>query len=129
MVLSPGTALSGRYLEEDENNFLCAVVLENQKCGVAVLDHSTGEFQTCSRNQSDLLSLIKQFNVSEIIISEDQEIDLRSILHGEMIFTTKIPDWCRTFEAAYETLTSFFNVSTLKGYGIENDQLALVRLV
>ena len=72
-VLSPGTAMSDNYLKQNENNYFCAVVLENNICGVAVLDHSTGEFQTCSRKQSELLSLIKQFHVSEIIIPEDQE--------------------------------------------------------
>jgi len=124
-VISPGTAISGRYLEQNENNYLCAVVLENHKCGMAILDHSTGEFQTCSRNKSELLSLIKQFNVSEVIISEDQDKDFRVLLKGEVIFTTQIPDWCKTFDAAYETLTSFFDVSTLKGYGIEEDKLAV----
>ena len=92
---------------------------------MAVLDHSTGEFQACSRNQSELLSLIKQFHVSEVIIPEDQEKALRVLLQGEVIFTTKIPDWCKAFDAAYETLTSFFNVTSLKGYGLDKDKLAV----
>ena len=124
-VISPGTAMSDRYLEQNENNYLCSVVLENHKCGIAVLDHSTGEFQTCSRNQSELLNLIKQFNVSEVIIPEGQEKDLLVLLQGEVMFTTQIPDWCKTFDTAYETLTSFFDVSTLKGYGVEEDKLAV----
>ena len=124
-VMSPGTAMSDRYLKQNENNYFCAVVLENHKCGVAVLDHSTGEFQACSRNQSELLSLIKQFHVSEVIIPEDQEKALRVLLQGEVIFTTKIPDWCKAFDVAYETLTSFFNVISLKGYGFDKDKLAV----
>ena len=74
-VLSPGTALTDKYLDQKENNYLCAVTLEKGKCGIAILDYSTGEFYTCSRDHEDLLTLLKQFNVSEVIISEDQEDD------------------------------------------------------
>ena len=124
-VLSPGTALSNRYLDEKENNYLCAIVLENRKCGIAVLDHSTGEFHTCIRDQSELLKIIQQFHVNEVIIPEDQEKDLRMLFHGDDIFTTKIPDWCCNYDTACESLTNFFKVSTLKGFGLDNQSLAV----
>ena len=124
-VLSPGTALSDKFLDQKENNYLCAVVFEKRKCGIAILDHSTGEFYTCSRNHEDLRSMLKQFHVSEVIISEDQEDDLRTLTRGEEIFTTTIPDWCISFDTAYESLTDYFNVSSLKGFGIEDDTLAI----
>ncbi|SVD88288.1 uncharacterized protein METZ01_LOCUS441142, partial [marine metagenome] len=124
-VISPGTALSDRYLDQKENNYLCAVVLEKRKCGIAILDHSTGEFHACSRDHLDLFTIIKQFHVSEMIITEGQENNLRLLLQEEDIFTTKIPEWCRSYDTAYETLASFFNVSSLKGFGIEDDQLAV----
>ncbi len=112
-------------MDQKENNFLCSVVFDKRKCGIAILDHSTGEFYTCSRNHEDLLSLIKQFHVSEIIISEDQVDDFRLITKGEEIFTTTIPDWCRSLDTAYESLTEFYNVSSLKGFGIEDNPLAI----
>ena len=108
-VLSPGTALSERYLVQNENNFLCAIVLEKHKCGIALLDYSTGEFQTCSRKKSELSKILNQFHVSEIIICEDQEEDLNLIINNESLFKTKIPEWCQSHTSAYETITSFFN--------------------
>ncbi|SVC19545.1 uncharacterized protein METZ01_LOCUS272399, partial [marine metagenome] len=125
-VLSPGTALTDKYLDQTENNYLCAVVLENRKCGIALLDYSTGEFHTCTRPHENLMTLLKQFQVSEVIISENQEADLKNLIRGENIFTTVIPDWCRGHDTAYNSLTSLFNVSSLKGFGIENDPLAVV---
>ena len=124
-VLSPGTALSDKYLDQKENNYLCAVTFEKRKCGIAILDNSTGEFYTCSRNHEELLSILKQFHVSEVIISDDQEGDLNIILKGEEIFTTTIPDWCRNSETAYESLAEFYNVSSLKGFGVEDNPLAI----
>ena len=124
-VLSPGTAITDKYLDQKENNYLCAVTLEQKKCGIAILDYSTGEFYTCSRGHEDLITLLKQFHVSEVIIPEDQDEDLHTLIRGEDIFTTTIPDWCRSFDTAYDSLTSFFNVSSLKGFGIDNDRLAV----
>ena len=124
-VLSPGTALSDKYLDQKENNYLCAVTFEKRQCGISILDNSTGEFYSCSRNHEELLSILKQFHVSEVIISDDQEDDLRLITRGEEIFTTTIPDWCRSRETAYESLTDFYNVSSLKGFGIEDNPLAI----
>jgi DNA mismatch repair protein MutS len=90
-VLSPGTALSDKYLDQKENNYLCAVTLDKRKCGIAILDHSTGEFSTCSRDHEDLLSLLKQFHVSEVIIPEEQENNFRILTKGEEIFISTIP--------------------------------------
>ena len=60
-VLSPGAALSTKYLNQNENNYLCSVIFHNDLCGIAILDYSTGEFQTCSRSKLELLTLIKKF--------------------------------------------------------------------
>ena len=62
-VLSPGTALSDKYLDQNENNYLCAVTFEKRKCGIAILDSSTGEFYSCTRNHKELLSILKQYHV------------------------------------------------------------------
>ena len=124
-VLSPGTAISERYLTQNENNYLCSVVLDRHACGIALLDNSTGEFYTCSRNQFELSTILEQFNVSEVIICEDQESDLHALINDELIFISKIPDWCRSYNSAHESLTSFFNVSSLKGFGVAEDKLAI----
>ena len=124
-VLSPGTAISDRYLDKNENNFLCSIVLDKENCGFSVLDHSTGEFQTCLRKKSELLTLLKKFSVTEVIIPEDQENELRTILDDTNIFISLIPDWCRNYTTAHDTITSFFNVSSVKGFGIAENPLAI----
>ncbi len=124
-VLSPGTALTDRYLDEKENNYLCAVVLHKNQCGIAILDNSTGEFQTCEKPITKLTAFLQQFKVTEIIIAEDQEADLQILLKGARIFTTKIPDWCRNYDTALESLTSHFKVKSLKGFGIDKMSLAV----
>ena len=83
-VLSPGTALSERFLVQNENNYLCAIVLNDLQCGIALLDCSTGELLTCSRNKMELNKILKQFNVSEVIIPEDQEEDFNLLINDKL---------------------------------------------
>ena len=45
-VLSPGVALSDRYLDQNENNYLCAVILDKFTCGIALLDYSMQQFRS-----------------------------------------------------------------------------------
>ncbi|MDP6852589.1 MAG: DNA mismatch repair protein MutS [Candidatus Marinimicrobia bacterium] len=124
-VLSPGTAITDRYLDEKENNYLCAVVLQKNHCGIAILDNSTGEFKACEKPISKLSTFLSQFNVTEIIIAEDQEADLHIILKEDSVFTTKIPDWCRNYDTALDSLTDHFKVNSLKGFGIDTLSLAV----
>ena len=66
------------------------------------------------------------FNVSEIIIPENQIDDLKTIIKNERIFITGIPEWCNSYNTAFETITSFFNVTSLKGFGFEENSLAVI---
>ena len=43
-----------KVLVQNENNYLCAIVLDDLQCGIALLDCSTGELLTCSRNKMEL---------------------------------------------------------------------------
>jgi len=54
-VLTPGTVLEEGLLSSRRNNWLCAVVAEPSRWGLAVADVSTGEFRVTEREGSDLL--------------------------------------------------------------------------
>ena len=54
-VLTPGTVLEEGMLTARRNNWLCAVVSEQQRWGLAIADVSTGEFRVTEREGSDQL--------------------------------------------------------------------------
>ncbi len=118
-VLSPGTALTEKYLNGKENNYLASVFLNKNNVGISLLDNSTGEFLCGEWDESQLKNILKQFDVSEILISEKQAHLLKSRI-GETYFTSTIPDWVSEFKTSYEILTDHFKTTSLKGYGIEN---------
>ncbi|MBC8214569.1 MAG: DNA mismatch repair protein MutS [Candidatus Marinimicrobia bacterium] len=124
-VLSPGTALSEKYLDKRENNYLASIVFEKDKFGISLLDHSTGEFQTGESNTSHIVNMLKQFQVSEIIISESQKHLLQNIIGNNQFFITTCQDWTAEYSTTYEILTEHFATQNLKGFGLEDLNLAI----
>ena len=67
-VLTPGTVLEEGLLSARRNNWLCAVVCEQARWGLAVADVSTGEFRVTERDGSDLLHQeLLQVDAAEVL--------------------------------------------------------------
>ena len=45
-VISPGTTISEKFLDNNTNNYLCSVYYSGITIGISILDYSTGEFYT-----------------------------------------------------------------------------------
>ena len=43
-IVTPGISFGEGMLEQKENNFLCGITVEKDRCGAAFLDVSTGQF-------------------------------------------------------------------------------------
>ena len=67
-VLTPGTVIEEGLLAARRNNWLCAVVLEGARWGLAVADVSTGEFRVTERQDSGALHQeLLQLEAAEVI--------------------------------------------------------------
>jgi len=118
-VLSPGTALSEKYLDGRENNYLAAIVFQKEIVGISILDHSTGEFHCGEWPISGFENVIQQFHVKEILVSEGQEHLCKNRLKDKQIFLSTFPDWVVDRDTGYDILTDHFKTNSLKGFGIE----------
>jgi DNA mismatch repair protein MutS len=67
-VLTPGTVIEEGLLAARRNNWLCAVVVEGARWGLAVADVSTGEFRVTERQDSGALHQeLLQLEAAEVI--------------------------------------------------------------
>ncbi|MFN6132420.1 MAG: hypothetical protein ACK46L_05865, partial [Synechococcaceae cyanobacterium] len=67
-VLTPGTVIEEGMLAARRNNWLCAVVVEGARWGLAVADVSTGEFRVTERQDSGALHQeLLQLEAAEVI--------------------------------------------------------------
>ncbi len=72
-VITPGTVIEDSILQEKNNNFLCALYLEKNICGIAWADVSTGEFYLsaipCNGSFEAVTDKLFEISPNEILIN------------------------------------------------------------
>ncbi|MFA5218792.1 MAG: DNA mismatch repair protein MutS [Bacteroidales bacterium] len=124
-LITPGVSINDQILEHKENNFLAAVHIDRQVAGVAFLDISTGEFLTAEGSIDYIDKLLNSFAPKEVLFERGKEnLFLESF--GHKYYTYKADDWIFTLSAARERLYKQFETVTLKGFGIDHMDFALI---
>jgi DNA mismatch repair protein MutS len=124
-LVTPGVSYNDKVLNGSENNFLAAIHFEGNKAGVSFLDVSTGEFLVAEGNFEYVDKLIQGFQPKEILFQKGkQKIYLENF--SDKFYTYKLEDWVFTMDFAHENLQKHFEVSSLKGFGIDKMSLAII---
>ncbi len=122
-VITPGTVVEAELLPGDANNYLLAVVVEDDGVGIAYADVSTSEFAATQVNTAAALPVIRQelirLRPAEVILPESMDLEAEWSGHS-----TKLPDWRFELDRAGETLKDHFNTATLDGFGLGKKPLA-----
>lgn len=117
-LVTPGVVLSESVLTQKENNFLAGVAFAKDMVGVAFLDVSTGEFKLSQGSREYIHTLISSKEVKEIVVEKVYEKTARE-LFGDDYYISTLPDWAFVYDTALEKLKKQFDVSSLKGFGID----------
>jgi len=124
-LVTPGVTFNEQILQAKSNNFLAALHFEKDKSGVAFLDISTGEFLVAEEKNSYVKELINKFSPSEIIYQKKKKDKFEEFLDNNF-FSYPMDDWGFQYEDAYEKLTRHFQTLSLKGFGVENLNYAII---
>lgn len=125
-VITPGIAVDDKLLDYQTNNFLAAVYFgRKEDYGVAFLDISTGEFLVSEGDWSYIDKLLQSFNPSEVLFSKDKKKAFEAKF-GERFYVFTLDEWVFTQDYAREKLLSQFEVQSLKGFGVEDMELAQI---
>ncbi len=124
-LVTPGVATNDKLLENKTNNFLTALHLGDEQCGVAFLDISTGEFYTAQGTADYMDKLIQSFQPSEVVLSKSQNRRFKEQFDTK-VYTFLLDDWIFQEQYTYELLTTHFQTISLKGYGIEDMKAATI---
>ncbi|MFY0591761.1 DNA mismatch repair protein MutS [Roseivirga sp.] len=123
-LVTPGLSFNDNVLDQKRNNYLASLSFGKDEIGAAFLDLSTGEFLTAQGKPSYIDKLIQGLNPSEFIYSRTQREAFESHYNDDFN-TYQIDDWVYAFDYGYEKLTNHFSTSSLKGFGIEDMNLAI----
>ncbi|MEZ5043528.1 MAG: DNA mismatch repair protein MutS [Saprospiraceae bacterium] len=123
-VVTPGVAVDDKLLDHKTNNFLAALSFGKKgSIGLAFLDISTGEFLTCEGDLPYIDKLMQSFVPSEVLISKEKKKFFREHF-GERFNVFVLDEWIFTSDYGREKLLEHFGVQSLKGFGLEEMELA-----
>lgn len=124
-LVTPGLSFNDQVLDTKKNNYLASICFGKEKHGIAFLDLSTGEFMCAEGSTFYLEKLIQSFAPAEIIYSKASKKTAAEILKDDFI-TFLCEDWVYQYDFTYEKLKAHFGTTSLKGFGIEDQQAGIV---
>jgi DNA mismatch repair protein MutS len=124
-LVTPGVSYNDNVLERRRNNFLASLYVSKNSLGVALLDISTGEFYCAQGSENYILKLIQSLSPSEIIFSKGNREKVENNF-GDEYATFALDDWVYAIDFAREKLLQQFKTASLKGFGIDDLNEAIV---
>ncbi len=126
-IASPGATLSEKLLDSRTNNFLVAVFVDENICGMSVADVSTGTFYISEFESRQLKEQLIRFQPKEVLVASGQYEKLHAATKDTLsaIFT-KRDDWIFSHEYTYQLLLDHFNTHSLKGFGCEDMEAGVI---
>ncbi|MDE7396524.1 MAG: DNA mismatch repair protein MutS, partial [Muribaculum sp.] len=125
-LVTPGIVTSDNILCHNENNFLASLHKAGDSLyGLSLLDLSTGEFLTAEGTADYIDKLMANFGPKELIVKrgERQDVHLRFSVQCPVF---EMEDWVFEIGMARERLLRQFGTLSLKGFGIDNMNAAIV---
>lgn len=122
-IITPGSIIDGKLINQFDHNFLAAVYLPKNKkvYGFSIIDISTGDFRFTEVNEKMLLNEIQRNKPSEIIV--DNEASKKYISEFKMDYEPTITiyeSWFFDHDEAKKILKKHFGTTTLEGFGAKD---------
>lgn len=124
-MLTPGIATNDKLLEHKHNNFLASIYVEKEKVGLSFLDITTGEFLLAEGNQEYADKLLQSLQPAEILYPKNEQAICKEIM-GNTFYSYGLDSWIFDAPFATELMLKQFQTQTLKGFGIEDQNLGII---
>ncbi|HAD14290.1 MAG TPA: DNA mismatch repair protein MutS [Saprospirales bacterium] len=123
-VVTPGVTTDDALLDHNANNFLATLAYGvKEQFGLAFLDISTGEFFVSEGDAGSIDKLLQSFKPAEVVLPKSRVKEFNA-LYGDKFYTNTLEDWIFTRDFGREKLLTHFQTTSLKGFGIEELDLA-----
>ncbi len=123
-MVTPGVSFNDKILNHQQNNFLASIHFEKDRGGLALCDVSTGEFLVAEGSLTYIEKLIQNFKPNELLFEKSKRNEVNDLL-SDRFYSFGLDDWAFTYDYGYESLIKHFETASLKGFGIEDQRLAI----
>jgi DNA mismatch repair protein MutS len=130
-VVTPGTIVEPALLDERQNNYLVALVVDGNRAGLAYADITTGEFATTQLSGEGLSRLISteidRLRPAEVVVCDPGALEQGRQAGSPLaeLLITEYDCWPFELETARQSLQDHFDVKSLDGFGVAGLPLAI----
>lgn len=124
-LVTPGVSFNDNVINKKENNYLACVFFGQKKVGVSFLDITTGEFYAAEGSKEYVEKLLANFAPKEVLFQrgcKEQFVEA----FGSKYHLYHLEQWIFSLKSATDKLTSQLGVMSLKGFGIEKQESAII---
>ncbi|MGC8594073.1 MAG: DNA mismatch repair protein MutS [Candidatus Kryptoniota bacterium] len=124
-VVTPGVNFASTPVRS--NNYFATLIIESDHFGMAFCDITTGEFGFCSAELQELSSYLSRVEPVEIVLPRSNADKIEATLKefSRKVTITRRDDYIFNFDYCHEKLLHHFKVGSLKGFDLEDKQLAI----
>ena len=124
-LITPGVALNDGILDQKSNNFLASVFNIKNKYGIALFDISTGELLISDGTLDHVKNLLSNYEAKEVLVCKKNKSTFVDEF-GKYTSTFYLDDWVFGKDFSIEKIKSHFNVNSLKGFGIDENNVGIL---
>ena len=132
-VITPGTLIDEALLDDGQANLVAAITFDESgdesSASVAVAELSTGLFEVFEVPGADLPGEMARLNPNELLFVEtvagEAPKRVTQLINGLSCALTPRPVWHFRPVESLEALTNHFGVSSMRGFGFDDDELVL----
>ena len=119
-VVTPGTVVEPNLLQGKANNYLAAIVVDEDEAGIAYVDITTSEFATTQVAFQRAAAEMERLSPAEVLVAKGEELPFALAMPF-----TPLEEQCFNLETSRQFLLDHFGATTLEGYGCANLPLAI----
>lgn len=123
-VVTPGVTFNDTALSASENSFMATICFQGKRAGISLVDISTGEFFVGEGDLDYVDKMLGSMAPREVVYNPEQKQEYFS-LFGRRYLSNTLEEWAWNYSSNRDKLMRHFKLHTLKGFGIEEMQLAV----
>ncbi len=128
-VVTPGTVLEPGLLDQGANNYLAAVVEEEELVGLAYVDITTGEFASTQLDRAQLPLELERIAAAEVLVPRSEATPRWAEPRGPdglgALRLTSLEPVAFELPSASQALLDHYGIMTLEAFGLEGKPLAV----